>query len=246
MKADPSVQLRLLDLQELDSRALRLRHQRGALPVIADIAKLEQERLGINDELRDARIVVDDLTVEQKQADADVEQVRARRKRDQDRMDAGQVANPKDLARMQSEVESLERRISNLEDAELEVMEKLEEAQQVQQGLQIRVDDIDARLAELIAQRDAAQAELDVELADVAAKRGPALDGIPEPLVALYERLREKTGMGAAELRLRRCGGCQIELDNAELARIKSLAADEVARCEECSRIMVRTKESGL
>ena len=246
MKADPSVQLRLLDVQELDSRALQLRHQRKALPALADIATLEKERVGIVDQQRDARIVVDDLTVEQKRADADVEQVKARRQRDRERMDAGLVTNPKDLERLQSELVSLERRISTLEDAELEVMEKLEEAQQVHDALEIRVADLDGTLAELIRARDEAWAGIDAALAEVEAERVRAVEGMPEDLMKLYDRLRETKGVAAAELRARRCGGCQLTLDNAELSRIKALPAEEVVRCEECSRIMVRTAESGL
>lgn len=247
MKVDPSVQRRLLDVQELDSRAAQLRHQRTSLPVLTEIVALEKERLGIVDQLRDARIVVDDLTVEQKQADADVEQVKVRRQRDRDRMDQGLITNPKDLERMQGELASLERRIGVLEDAELEVMEKLEEAQQLHDGLQIRVNDVDAKLADLISARDEAWQVLDAELTDVVAQRAPAAEGMPEDLMKLYDRLREqKGGVGAAELRARRCGGCQLTLDNAELARIKAVPADSVVRCEECSRILVRTAESGL
>ena len=71
MKADPAAQKRLLDLQELDSRADRLRHQRGSLPEIHRIAELEEQRRTIDDQRRDAQILTDDLTSEQQRADAD-------------------------------------------------------------------------------------------------------------------------------------------------------------------------------
>jgi predicted nucleic acid-binding Zn-ribbon protein len=65
--------------------------------------------------------------------------------------------------------------------------------------------------------------------------------------VALYDKLREtKNGVGAALLRARRCEGCMLDLDNAELATIRAAADDDVIRCDECSRILVRTAESGL
>ena len=65
--------------------------------------------------------------------------------------------------------------------------------------------------------------------------------------MALYERLREqKGGVGAALLRARQCGGCQLTLDASEIARIKAAPVDEVLRCEECQRILVRTEESGV
>ena len=246
MKADPTHQLALLDVAELDRRLAQLRHQRSNLPEAAEISTLEAERTELTDRVRDARIVVDDLTVEQARADREVEQVKARRERDRTRMDTGQITNPKDLERMQHELVSLERRISTLEDAELEVMEKLEEAQQVLDGLGIRADDIDARLAELVAARDEKRAAIDRSLDEVAAARGPATEGIPDDLMALYERLREQKGIAASLLRARQCGGCNMTLDASELSRIRSAPAEEVIRCEECQRILVRTDESGL
>ena len=246
MKADPAHQLKLLDLAELDSKAAQFRHQRGTLPEIAEIATLGEERTSITDQQRDARIVVDDLTAEQKKADREVEAVKTRRERDRSRMDSGQISNPKDLERMQHELVSLERRIGTLEDAELEVMEALEEAQQTLAGLDIRSDDIDARLAELIAKRDAKQQEMDAALTELMASRTPAAAGIDDALLSLYERLREQKGIGAALLRARQCGGCQLTLDASEISQIRTAPDDEVIRCEECQRILVRTGESGL
>ena len=246
MKADPTHQRTLLDVADLDSRANQLRHQRGSLPELAEIAALEAERTALTDQVRDARIVVDDLTVEQAKADREVESVRTRRERDRTRMDTGQITNPKDLERMQHELVSLERRISTLEDAELEVMEALEEAQQVLSGLGIRAEDIDARLAELVASRDEKQASIDAALAEVAEARGPAIEDMPADLLALYERLREQKGVGAALLRDRQCGGCHMSIDPSEISRIRSAPAEEVVRCEECQRILVRTDDSGL
>jgi uncharacterized protein len=247
LKADPSAQQQLLAVQELDSRADHLRHQRASLPEIVRIAQLETGRGDLDDRLRDARIVVDDLTVEQKKADADVEQVKSRRKRDRDRMDQGLITNPKDLERMQHELTSLERRIGSLEDAELEIMEQLEEAQRTADTLAAQLAETDAQIAELAVARDARWVEIDASLSEAEAARAEAVEGMPEDLLALYERLRaQKGGVGAAALRARQCGGCQLTIDAAELGVIRAAAADEVVRCEECQRILVRTPESGL
>ena len=191
--------------------------------------------------------MVEDLTVEQKKIDSDVEQVKARRVRDRDRMDQGLVSNPKDLERMQHELVSLERRITTLEDEELEVMERLEEAQQALDSLLAQVAATDERLVELAGSRDRQLAEIDKELSEVETERGPTVSDIPAELLALYDRLRQqKGGVGAAALRARECGGCRLSLDNAELAVIRKAPSDEVIRCEECQRILVRTSESGL
>jgi len=113
-------------------------------------------------------------------------------------------------------------------------------------GLGIRAEDIDARLAELVTARDEKQVVIDASLAEVASARGPAVEEMPDDLVALYERLREQKGVGASLLRGRQCGGCNMSIDASELSRIRSAPADEVIRCEECQRILVRTDESGL
>lgn len=224
-----------------------MRHQRASLPEHAEIAELQAKRGDVDNLVRDARIVVDDLSLEQQKVDQDVEAVKTRRTRDRDRMDQGLITNPKDLERLQQELVSLERRIASLEDDELEVMERLEEAQGELAKLEAMVAETDQRLAAVTAARDEKLAELDERIAETEAERGPAGAGMPEDLIALYSRLREqKGGVGAAELRARECGGCRLTLDSAELSRIRALPADEVVRCEECQRILVRTAESGL
>lgn len=246
MKADPSAQRRLLDLQQLDARADQLRHRRGTLPEIHRIAELEERRHSLDNERRDAQVTVDDLSLEQRRADADVEQVKARRERDRQRMDAGLVTNPKDLERMTHELESLERRIGSLEDTELEVMEKLEEAQGELDRLTREVEEIDTELVELRARRAEGEREVDAELESLVAQRAPVAGEIPDDLAALYDKLRSSKGVAVSELRARRCGGCQLTIDHAELAVIAKAPADEVVRCEECQRILVRTAESGI
>jgi uncharacterized protein len=247
LKADPFAQLKLLDVQALDARADQLRHQRAHLPETAEVATLTASRVDLVDRARDQQIAVDDLTAAQKKADADVEQVKARRVRDRDRMDQGLISNPKDLERMQHELDSLDRRITTLEDEELEVMEQLEEAQGALNTLQRQVAEADERLTELVAERDRRTAEIDTELTGITGERGPMVEEVPDDLLALYDRLRQsKGGVGAAELRARQCGGCRLTLDNSEISQIRAAPPDLVIRCEECQRILVRTSESGL
>ncbi len=247
MKADPAAQIRLLEVQALDAKADQAQHRRAAMPEVKETESLEASRSEVDDQRRDAQIVVDDLEAAQRKADNDVELVRTRRTRDRDRMDQGLISNPKDLERMQHEMDSLERRILVLEDEELEVMEQLEQAQEALGELVQHVAATDERLAELAVVRDEKTAEIDRELAELEVARGPAIEGLPDDLLALYEKLRAaKGGIGAAEIRQRRCNGCQLGIDNAEIGVIQRAPADLVVRCEECSRILVRTSESGL
>ena len=247
LKADAFSQLKLLDVQELDARLDLLRHRLASLPETTQLESLGTEREDVDGRARDARIQVDDLTREQRKADADVEQVKTRRVRDQDRMDRGLVTSPRDLERMQQELVSLTRRISDLEDTELEVMERLETAQADHDRWSGRLAELDADTAEVTARRDAAAEEV-AQLAETAVReRKETAEGVPADLLALYERVRaQKGGVGAAALRQRRCEGCSLQLTAADLGTIARAPTDEVLRCEECNRILVRTGDSGV
>lgn len=246
LKADPTLQLRLLDVQELDSQLSALRHQRASIPEAAQVADLVAQRDKVRDAVRDLKVLVEDLTTEQKKADADVESVKARRARNQQVLDSGS-ASAKDMENLMHEVGSLERRISDLEDVEIEVMERLEEAQRDLVARTADLDEIQERGRALVAARDEKAAALDGQISDVEAEREQTAVGVPEDLLALYTKLRDqKGGVGAAALRARQCGGCMLTLDATILQEITAKPDDEVVRCEECSRILVRTAESGL
>jgi len=187
-----------------------------------------------------------DIQREVSKAEADVQLVRDRAARDQARLDSG-TGSAKDLQALQHELESLSRRQSELEDVELEVMERAEAAESAATQLAAERDVLARQVAEAAAARDAALAGLDREATTVAAPRADTVAGVGEDLVTLYDKIRAQSGgVGAAALRQRRCGGCQLELNNVDMNRIKAAPADEVLRCEECRRILVRTAESGL
>jgi predicted nucleic acid-binding Zn-ribbon protein len=217
------------------------------MPEITQLADNETQRKQLDDRARDLRVSVDDLTAEQRKADADVEQVKARRERDRSRMDQGLVGNPKDLERMGHELESLERRITSLEDTELEVMERLEEAQTELEKVTAELGGYEERTLALTAARDQKAAGIRDEVTGLQHERAAAVAGLPESLVALYQRLREqKGGVGAAALHRGECGGCRLSMNAADLRAMAAAPSDEVIRCEECQRILVRTGESGL
>lgn len=184
---------------------------------------------------------------QQAKADADVEQVRTRKARDISRRDAGQVSSPRELESLGHEIETLTRRQSELEDVELEIMERLEGLQARLTELAKRRDDVGSRRDAAVGSRDAAYTEIDAEVATNDELRKILATQIAPDLVDLYEKLRaQKDGVGAAAIRQRRCTGCQLELDTTEVNRIRSADEDEVLRCQECRRILVRTPESGL
>ena len=244
MKAAPEAQRRLLDLQAVDTALAQLAHRRRTLPELAEIEAVAREISALADERARAQVAVDDLDRDIARFEKDIEQVRARKDRDQTRLNAGGAL--REIEGLQHEIATLNRRQSELEDAELELMEQRETAEAALTAVQRRLTDAEERRSAAEARRDAAYAEIDKEQEFKSAARGPLAADLPADLVTLYDKIRTESGLGAALVRSGRCGGCRIELYGADLARVKSAPADEVVRCEECRRIMVRTAESGL
>lgn len=245
MKASPTMQARLLDLQLLDTTLAQLTHRLATLPEQTDIEALERQTPEFEADVVRAQTEVSDLEREVVKAEAAVQLVRDRAVRDQQRLDAG-TGSAKDLQGLQHELETLARRQSVLEDEELEVMERVEQAQTAERAAVSAHERHAARLAELRASRDAKAGAISAERDEVASGRDAITADLSAELLALYERLRTQTGQGAAALQQRRCGGCRLELNTVDLGRIASAAPDEIVRCEECGRILVRTAESGL
>jgi predicted nucleic acid-binding Zn-ribbon protein len=244
VKASPEAQRRLLDLQAVDTALAQLAHRRRSLPELAEIDAVSRELSALEDERVRAQVAVDDLERDISRFEKDIEQVRIRKERDQKRLDSGGAL--REIEGLQHELATLNRRQSELEDAELELMEKKEAAESALAEVQGRLDAASGRRAEAERRRDEALAEITKEEEFKTSARGPLAADLPADLVTLYDKIRLDSGLGAALFRSGRCGGCRIELYGADLARVKAAAADEVVRCEECRRIMVRTAESGL
>ncbi|MFC5719974.1 zinc ribbon domain-containing protein [Streptomyces gamaensis] len=247
MNAAPADQIRLLDLQALDTRLGQLAHKRKSLPEHAELQALEADLTQHRDLLVAAQTEESDTAREQTKAEQDVDQVRQRAVRDQQRLDSGAGMSPKDLENLQHEVASLAKRQGDLEDVVLEIMERRESAQERVTELTGRVASVQAKVDDATARRDAALGEIDAEAASVAKERELVAGSVPADLLGLYDKLRVKEGgVGAARLFQRRCEGCRQELAITELNEVRAAAADKVVRCENCSRILVRTSESGL
>lgn len=244
MKAAPKDQRRLLDLQAVDTGLAQLAHRLKSLPELAEIATISRELSALEDERVRAQVAVDDLDRDIARFEKDIEQVRTRKSRDEARLNAGGAL--REIEGLQHELATLNRRQSELEDAELELMEQRESAEQTLNEVKKKLGEAGERRAAAEARRDAATEEITKERDFKTQSRAPLAADLPSDLVTLYDKIRQELGLGAALFRAGRCGGCRIELYGADLARVKSAPADEVVRCEECRRIMIRTAESGL
>ena len=246
MKAAPEFQRRLLDLQAVDTALAQVEHRRKTLPETDEARRLHADRGRMAERVIEAETRVGDLTAEADRAESDIVPVRERLERNRRRIDAGEIADPKALSAMIEESAHLEKRIGDLEDLQLEAMERLDEAKEVLVAAGEARDAIERELRAVLKTREAKIAELDADRTERQSERDAIASALPDDLLALYARIAERSGVGAALLQAGRCTGCQLEATSIDLVRYRAAAEDEVLRCEECQRILVRTAESGL
>jgi hypothetical protein len=247
VKASPEAQLRLIELADLDTELGRLEHRRRTLPEKAELDQLNERAAKVRDAITIADTNLADLDRDLSRAEKDVEQVTVRIGKDNERLNAGQVSNARELESLQSEVTSLRRRQGDLEEVVLDLMERREAAQALRDGAATEAETVGADVAAVTSRRDAAVAEIDEQTAKATAARTAVLPDVPADLLALYDKIRASSGgLGAAPLRRGQCGGCRVMLSTVDLNAVRAAAPDEVLRCEECRRILVRTADSGL
>ncbi|HEY1967058.1 MAG TPA: C4-type zinc ribbon domain-containing protein [Pseudonocardia sp.] len=245
MIAEPAAQQRLLELADLDAELNRIEHRRRNQPELAEVTAAEQSVRERKDNVVRVETSVGDLDRDIRRLERDVEGVRARADRDRGLL-AQSGVSAKQATDLQHELETLARRQGVLEDELLEVMEQREAAQTNLDAAATELAAAEQTLADATDRRQAGAADLDAAEAGRRRDREPIVAELPAELLALYESLRAKRGVGAAELRARRCGACRLELDRSEVSQIKAAPPNEVTRHEECGVIVVRIAESGL
>ena len=242
MKASKTAQEKLLALQALDSSLIQLEHKAKSLPV----AKLLDEKIIAHATARDLCVAAEteksDIQHELSRSEIDVEQVVSRIEKDEKRLASG-TGTPKELEQIQHERGTLAKRRSELEEVELEIMVRIDDVSK-------RITDLQKQLASFEAELARVQSELEIEVRSLDSAKQSSLNArealapqIDKELLALYEKIRSSSdGLGAAQLVGDSCGGCHLKLNAAEMEKIKSLSDDEVVRCEECRRILIRVK----
>ena len=244
LKASPDDQSHLLELQAIDTRLQQLDHKAKTLPESALLAGLSSEADALRVELLSANGVIEDAQLELSRIESDVAVVEARVARDTERLQVS--SSVKDVAGLESELAGLRKRQLDLEEIELTVMERLEGLEAAASELKAKHDELQVTLTKVSADRDAALATLTSERNHSAANRSTIAGKLPEDLLALYERQRQRYGTGASLLRGGVSSASGVKLNENDMAAIRAAAPDDVVLCPDSSAILVRTAESGL
>lgn len=237
MKATPGQQQLLLKVSELE---IELRRARAALTELQSgsaLRELRDEQRRSSEAMLSAQSRYEDLEVEIARILTDLELVDGRIQRDLDRLATSTV--PKDIAGVQSELESLNSRKELLETAELELLEtrdaagfEVAEAKTLRNELSEKISSIEASAAVEIGKLQSSVSIIEEQI------RATRLT-IPEDLLAAFDR-KAARGLAIGRLVDRDCGACRIALTSAVFSDISGAPEDELATCPNCEAFLVR------
>jgi len=230
----------ILELQLLDNEIMQANTKLKSLPEIEQLLHIEKRVTAANDELSVVKSESDQIALELRRGEVDVETVTDRIKKDEARLSSGN-ATPKELEQLQHEVETLKKRQESLEEIELEIMIRNDAVIARSNTLTTDLSSLQTLKDEISGRLQSATDEINQVIAEKNTARNAVANKIEKALLDLYEKIRGNGGgVGAAALVGNKCNGCNLAINAVEMERIKSLAKDELLRCEECRRILVR------
>jgi len=240
MQASVAQQSLILEMQSLDNEIMQANTKLKSLPEIEQLLHIDKRITTATDELAVVKSEADQIALELRRGEVDVETVTDRIKKDEARLSSGN-ATPKELEQLQHEVGTLKKRQESLEEIELEIMIRNDAVTARSNTLTTDLASLQTLKDEIAGRLKTATDEINKVIADKNTARNLVANQIEKPLLELYEKIRGNGGgVGAAALVGNKCNGCNLAINAVEMDRIKSLAKDELLRCEECRRILVR------
>jgi len=244
LTAPPETQALLLDLQQLDTRLNQLDHRAKSLPELAELTQLAKQADEVRRTLNEQSGALDDVNAELKRTESDVEVVEARIKRDGERLQTS--TSVKDVAGLEHEITALQKRLNDLEEIELVVMERVEEHQAAVNQTRAEHEALQTRIADVKSARDAALATITAEREAAADDRRVLQTSVPNDLLALYEKQRARYGWGASLLQGGVSSASGVKLNESDMAVVRAATPETVLLCPDSNAILVRTGESGI
>ena len=230
----------LLLVQERDTTLDQLRHRREAMPEraelearAAELRRTDAERAAVGERHRVVH-------ADERRIDDEARAVGDRAEEVNKRLYSGSISSPRELQAMQADIDMLLRRRSDLEDEELEIMEKREALDGELATLDAAIGDLQAKVSALRTKIAETEVEIDDELARETSARADLAKPIAESLLRDYERRRvQNRGAGAARLVGTTCQACHLTIPSTEAEQIRRGAGSVVAYCDNCFAILV-------
>lgn len=202
------------------------------------VARLESdsEVVQLEEALAEARAVQEAAAKRVRESDLERESHRTKLRTREKELMSGRIRNPTDLMQMSEEVKHMKQRFAEEEDAEMQLMEDADSAEQAVRGATTTLQESRRRSK---AEDPALREELEAwrsELAEVEAERDAVWEQVPPAAQAGYRRMRMTPPV--AKVLNNQCQACRVTVTSSGMQKLRQ--GDELVHCEHCSRILVR------
>lgn len=227
----------LFALQELLISNRKIESSAKQLATGSDLEAARAAQLENSAEISQARSEHEALVRELERLEADLALVNKRISSDKDRLSKTAVA--RDAIGIQHELETLAKRASDLEDVELELMERKSESD-------VRMHELEVLGEKLEQELQITKARVQLELSELKTQHQAQLKSIEELRKQVSEELlarfdaRFARGLAVGRLQKNTCTACNMSITATALADLHQVAQDEVASCPECQAILIR------
>ena len=238
MIASQTDQKQLLAIAAFDVELARISNSRKQAQAESELEAASAETLRLSDSLIDARNAVGDLEMELGRAEADLELVGNRITKDKQLLSS--TSSAKDAQGIEHELGTLDTRKSELEDAQLQIMELLELAQKNHEQLSQEKLAADTQLAAVQERISTELADLSSQAEKVQTERKSAISSIDQELAGAYER-KYSRGVAVGRLTGRDCGACRLSITATSFEELMALPSEELAECPNCQAFLVRS-----
>ena len=237
MKVDLATLESLVDLysKETELKKLRLEHTR--LSQGEHLTHKHEEILALSQEVSGQRATVEEMERESARIAGDLELVERRISKDMERINLS--SNSKDIQGIQHELDTLARRKDELETSELELMESIDDERSTLDQLIERKRVLEVELDGAKAETRESTMEIEAQILELENQVGRIRATSSADLLAVYDQ-RAVRGVPIGKLLKSTCGACNMSLTSTALNDLHRVPQDELARCPECTAILVR------
>ena len=237
MKIDSNQLPELIRLQQLLVEATKLDTRIRQLQTGESAEAIRVVLLGQS--AKASQMLADHEEVERdvRRAEADLELVENRISKDKQRLAVS--SDSKVITGIQHELESLAKRQGELEEAQLILMESIDQSNLEQEAIQLERKRLQAELSAATESAALDIANLSTELSKVNGEMAEIRRAVSAELVELFDKIRVR-GTAVGKLKDSTCGACNMNLTSTAVGQLSAVPNDELARCPECSAILVR------
>jgi len=226
-----------LQIAESDSKLVRLQNELVQIDRNSKLEVLRLQSLKISDELLSIHAESENLVGELEKVLKDLELVEKRISNDKNRI--SKLTSDREVKAINLELDSLADRKDNLENSELELLEKKAKVDSVLKNLGQEKAQLSLEIEEYLKAENAIKLSISSEIGKLNSSRNDQFESLPEQLKNEYsKRALRQTPVG--QIVGRNCTACNLTINSTELGTISSEASDRIPLCPNCNAMLIR------